>query len=199
VFDGYDIYVFGDNINEETEEFIAPYVINQKVKFQKLNGLGNAKSFLYIIQFAIDNFDRDELVYLVEDDYLHLNGAPLALGEAINLQADYLTLYDHPDKYSSEYNYGMDSVRVVPTSNFHWKQTISTTMTFATTPAVLKRDIEIWTRAANSNPPTDHQAFLELRQQERTLFSCIPGQSTHTEALFLSPISNWFEVINAKA
>jgi hypothetical protein len=77
----------------------------------------------------------------------------------------------------------------------HWKMTISTTMTFAAKVSTLMKDKEIWLMNTMDSYPTDHQAFLQLREQGRSLISPIPGYSTHGETDWLSPFRNWEMII----
>ena len=56
--------------------------------------LGNAGAVHFAIDLAIQECHDGELVYICEDDYLHLSNASQLLREGM-LHSDYITLYDH--------------------------------------------------------------------------------------------------------
>ena len=60
--------------------------------------LGNPGSFWKLYEIALSIAKNDDIFYFVEDDYLHLPESPGALEEGLKY-FDYVTLYDHPDKY----------------------------------------------------------------------------------------------------
>lgn len=202
-----NLYVFADNCSEETLQAIKSRGINPVVI-----ALGNSNSWRYIVQAAIKNFNENSFVYLVEDDYLHLPGSLTALQQGLAV-ADYVTLYDHPDKYSDEngsspnpqVTQGGELSRVIRTSITHWKQTNSTTMTFATKVKTLKEDQDIWWRFTKDALPDDFHAFQTLLNgdaakgkntpaKKRTLISPLPGFATHAELAYLAPLTQWHSI-----
>jgi cellulose synthase/poly-beta-1,6-N-acetylglucosamine synthase-like glycosyltransferase len=56
-FKEYDIRIFADNISDETYQFIVKHYDSTKII--KI-ALGNAKSFMYCLDYAITNFADDE-------------------------------------------------------------------------------------------------------------------------------------------
>lgn len=141
---------------------------------------GNAGSLKFAFEIAFEECQDEDLVYFCEDDYLHLYNSPQLLREGMK-KADYVTLYDHPDKYSNSYNFGEFS-KVIKTESSHWRYTISTCMTFATTVKTLKEDYEIWLKYIDGSHPHDHMAFTDLNKtKKRRLAVCIPGAACHTD------------------
>lgn len=128
--------------------------------------------------------------------------------------ADYVTLYDHPDKYSDaegnspnpHVTQGGEVSRVVRTASTHWKQTNSTTMTFAARVKTLKEDQETWWNCTKDALPDDFNAFQMLLNREpsqqspspsrRVLINSIPGFATHAELAYLSPLTKWHPIKN---
>jgi len=146
----------------------------------EITDLGNAGSLIYSIKSSISDCADDEVVYFCEDDYLHKMNSSQLIEEGIK-RCDYLTLYDHPDKYTSDYNGGEFS-KVIKTESTHWRYTISTCMTFATKIKTLKEDIDIWEKYTKENHPHDHQIFTDLnKEKNRRLAVCIPGSACHTD------------------
>jgi len=157
--------------------------------------LGNAASMHYALDLAAAECRDEELAYFVEDDYLHLGNAPILLREGM-LHSEYITLYDHPDKYTNMYNMGETS-QVVRTNSTHWRYTVSTCMTFAVKVGTLKEDIEIFKKhradvsddaplmkSKDGDHPMDHAIFTELKEKGRRLTVCIPGAACHTDLTF---------------
>lgn len=163
--------------------------------------LGNAGSLLYAITQAKKELEKSNHyarspIYFVEDDYLHQpNRARFLLSEGrwassgLPFSKDtkhYWTLYDHPDKYSIAYNYH-ETGKVTRTKHGHWRQSVSTTMTFATTYETLESDFPIWESFLkesiknNAGHPPDHDIFKALNKSGRELYVSIPGASCHAD------------------
>ena len=178
-----DVTIIADNVSDATLEMANNFTKN----ILKTN-YGNAGSLFHCIDLSM-SFNDDEIVYFVEDDYLHKEGEnlQLLLEEGLSV-AKYTTLYDHPDKYESECNYG-ESCFVFKTKSSHWRTTISTCMTFASTVSQIKKDIHIWKKHTQSFHPNDHQIFSEINSSLKfcqKLAVCIPGRAYHTDMTYLT-------------
>lgn len=164
---------------------------------------GNAGSLISTIKLAIETSEDDEeVVYFCEDDYLHLPTAPILLQE-ISTHADYFTLYDHPDKYTNEYDFGETS-KVIRTNSSHWRFTVSTCMTFGTKVEILKQDIDVWEKYTQEDHPHDHLIFTDLAEEGRKLALSIPGAACHLDlsysgragALLIEPWATQMAIID---
>jgi len=142
-----------------------------------ITDLGNAGSLKKALELAVEENKDDELVYFCEDDYLHLGCAPKLLEEGIK-RSHYVSLYDHPDKYTPYYNLGEYS-KVIKTASSHWRFTVSTCMTFGTTVKTLKEDMDIWLKFTDGVHPHDHFIFTDLGKRGRKLAIPIPGVACH--------------------
>ncbi len=158
--------------------------------------LNNGASFRYILDKAL-LLDDDEYVYFLEDDYIHLDGSDKIIKEGLE-RSDYVSLYDHPDKYIDGNRGGNPFVegggeitRVILTGLSHWKLTNSTTMTFACKVSTLKDDSELWRECVSESYPKDFATFMKLREKNKTLITPIPSMSTHCENNWLAPLRNW--------
>jgi GT2 family glycosyltransferase len=179
IFGHHDTIIVADKVKPETKKLLA-----SRVKDVHHTSLGNSKSFVYALDLAVQQPD-DEIVYLVEDDYLHLPDAEQILIEGVE-RADYVSLYDHPDKYMSPgpnplVRDGGEASKVILTRSTHWKYTNSTTMTFAAKAGTLKQDYNLLKQHCEYDIPLDFRMFTHLLQRGRKLITPIPGRSTHCD------------------
>jgi len=195
-----DINIFADNTSPETDELIQK--ISKKAPIKTSFG-SSGQSFRNVYEKAISENTDDTIIYFVENDYIHNWGSMNAIIEGIEMGADYVTLYDHPDKYidkdkggNPEVENGGEITQVFLTNNYHWKLTNSTTMTFAATVKTLIRDAYVIKKHTSGSYPTDYQMCVELRALGKTMISPIPGLATHGETMWLSPLIDWQEVMN---
>jgi hypothetical protein len=163
----------------------------------KINGGSEGSSFDKMIDHITNlNLNDDDIIYILEDDYLHIENWITILNEGIKqINADYVTLYDHKDKYYFKI-YDQIREKIFISNSVHWRTTPSTTSTFACKFKILKRDKEVHKNFAKNNIVDDHNKFLELWNRGSNLISCIPGYSTHVEQEYLSPLVNWKQINN---
>lgn len=148
-------------------------------------------SFIETLNYILSkDFNDDTIIYFLEDDYVHCPGWDKILMDGFNLPVDYVTLYDHGDKYQEMYKDFM--TKVLHTELSHWIPTPSTTNTFAVKFKTIKEDQNIHRYFSTGfEPSADHNKFLELHQKKRILISSLPGYSTHAHKEFLSPCIDW--------
>ena len=198
VFKDADWLLIADNVSEETDKMIQKYVDKDCIIYASV-GHG-AGTFNMALDKAL-SYDDDEIIYFIENDYLHKENSADLLKEGFGLGADFVALYDHPDKYldpslgGNPYcQGGAEDTRVYLTDSCHWKITNSTTMTFASKVKTLKEIESILRKWTNDKHPNDFQMFLELRQNNRLLITPLPGAATHGETRWLSPLTDWSEI-----
>lgn len=191
----YDIIVMADNVSQDTVKMIKQYIT--PVNIHRVSVGHGAGTFNLALTKAL-TYQDNEIVYFVENDYLHRQHSAQILLEGFNLGANYVALYDHPDKYIDEANPevegGGEVTRVMLGKSCHWKLTNSTTMTFAAKVKTLKKDESILRAYTQGTYPKDFEMFLTLRDKGNTLITPIPGYSTHGETAWLSPLTDWSKV-----
>jgi hypothetical protein len=185
--------VIADNVSEATKQMLERYVLN--IKYVSV-GHG-AGTFNLALDEALQSAD-DEIIYFLENDYLHKPGADKILEEGFDLGYHYVALYDHPDKYINGANPfvedGGEVTRVMLSNLCHWKLTNSTTMTFAAQVKTLKEDESVFREHTMGSYPKDFEMFLALREKQRGLITPIPGYATHGETAWLSPLTDWSKI-----
>jgi hypothetical protein len=198
VFGKENFHIIADNVSEETQRIILDCDI-QDTQIDYVSVGHGAGTFNLALDLALEQNDN-EVIYFLENDYLHTKNAKTIIIEGINLGADYVSGYDHPDKYIPASRGGNpqieddggETTKVYLTKSSHWKITNSTTMTFAAKVSTLKRDETILRKYTNmGHYPQDYKMFLELRENNAILVTSIPGVSTHGETMWLSPVIDW--------
>ena len=198
VFKDADWYLIADNVSVQTNTMMQKYVPLNCTEYQSV-GHG-AGTFNIALDKAL-TYNDDDIVYFIENDYLHKPESIEILKEGFNLGASFVALYDHPDKYLDPSNGGnpycvggAEDTRVYLTDSCHWKITNSTTMTFAAKVSTLKRVESVLRKHTSGTHPDDFQMFLELRQLGELLITPIPGYATHGETRWLSPLTDWSQL-----
>jgi hypothetical protein len=192
-----DITLIADNVEDYTYTWLESLFKYEKIR---RTNVGNAKGAIYALNLALEICNDDDFVYFVEDDYLHKKNSKVVLLEGLQ-KFDYVTLYDHLDKYMSPspnpyVKSGGEKTTVYLTKSCHWKLTNSTTMTFATTVKYLKSDKLIFETFCQGSIPSDFKLFMELvTQRNRTLGSPLPGYSSHGATAYLTPLTNWLNEV----
>lgn len=199
VFGSENFIIIADNVSEETFLMICKYVKSKQIT--KVSVGHGAGTFNLALNFALEKLEDNEIVYFLENDYLHKPDSQKILEEGFSLGASFVSLYDHPDKYMDPIyggnpycGGGAEDTRVYLTDNCHWKVTNSTTMTFAAKVSTLKRTEHTLRKHTLETHPNDFQMFLELRQNNELLITSIPGYSTHGETAWLTPLTDWSKI-----
>jgi hypothetical protein len=178
--------------------------------------LGNPGSFWKLYEIALAQVKPEDIVYFIEDDYLHLPEAPETIFEGLTY-FDYVTVYDQPDKYQAvgkvvnpyaKRNQYSETTQVVRGELAIWRISNSTTMTFAVNGKTLKEDADIWCLTGTQKGDYDFEIFTTITRQpilwrkrylkfvirkfkhffkpKRYLGVTCPGKALHLEMAYIS-------------
>lgn len=198
--DKYGWLVIADNLSKDTMEMIKKFVPEKSILEVSI---GNGAGTFNVALDIINGYNDSEVVYFMENDYLHKENADTVLIEGIMTGSEYVSLYDHPDKYMPPSKggnpfigeNGHENTKIFMTKSSHWKIANSTTMTFAAKVNNIKKDIDIMRKWTSGIHPYDFQMFIDLINRGRSLITPIPGYSTHGETRWLSPLVDWESII----
>ena len=175
-----DFTIKADNISEDTKKMILKYVPEECIQHVKV-GHG-AGTFNLALDLAL-TYNDNEIVYFIENDYLHTSDAKKILEEGFDIGASFVSLYDHPDKYlapdrgGNPYcDGGAEDTRVYLTDNSHWKITNSTTMTFAAKVKTLKESY-FGKKEVKQDDEIDNVAAGESAEQPADLSNAMAAYS----------------------
>lgn len=189
----HDIIVLADNCSEPTLDIIKKFI--DPINIEKMSVGHGAGTFNLALDKAL-KWKDDEIVYFVENDYIHLKGSPQILEEGFKLGAPYVTLYLHPDKFIPPFQGGNPEVeydggymtRIYRGETQLFGMFNSTTMTFAAKVKTLKEDEAILRKHTSETHPNDFPMFLELRDKGSALLCPLNTFSTHGETNWLAPL-----------
>jgi hypothetical protein len=196
-FEGYEIFIVADKVSDESFKYLSSKVQDDK-HIQRTSYGCCPGSFMFGLMWMIQTLKDDDKLYMTEDDYMYTPDAPKVIEEGLDL-ADYVSGYDHPDKYENHseggpnpfVEQGGEPTRVLRGATRHWKITNSCCMTFAARIKTLKQDASLMYQFNRTMRSDDFHMFLALGKQGRRLISPLPGVSTHGERLLLSPFIDW--------
>jgi len=161
------------------------------------HGGTDGHSFYNLLEYVYEqNIDDNTILYFLEDDYYHKPGWTNILREGFEyIGADYITLYDHKDKYFLPMYENLQS-KIIATPSIHWRTIPSTTNTYVMLSQTFKNHYGIHKEYCDLERgyTRDHDKFIRLWNEGSNLISCIPGYSTHCEVEYLSPCIKWSEI-----
>ena len=189
----YDINILADNCSDGTLDMIKKYI--DPINIEKVSIGHGAGTFNLALDMAL-KWEDDEIVYFVENDYVHFPNSAQMLEEGFKLGAPYVTLYLHPDKFMTPLQGGnpeVDNDGGYTTKIFRGETQLfgmfnSTTMTFAAKVKTLKEDEYILRKYTSGTHPNDFPMFLELRDNGKALLCPLNTFSTHGETQWLAPL-----------
>ena len=174
-----------------------------------LPGLGNGPSFRRAVESALAMPDGT-VAYLAEDDYLYVEPALERVTGVFAAvpAADYVTPYDHLDRYTRSDDAGGGRSHVIVAAGQHWRTVDSTTMTFGARVERLRNDN--WVVRLATTPrkrPKDHLMWRLIQGQKhffwkfpkRLLLGPIPSLASHMDTKALAPVVDWTSVARAAA
>lgn len=161
-------------------------------KIQELKLGSGALSFVHSIQYALSIAEENDLIYFVEDDYLHRPEAMNVLIEGMTINKNgYISLYDHKDKYFLP-EYSNLTSQIYISDSCHWRTSPSTTDTFCITKKTLDKYKDIFIKwSTGVNCSMDHRRCIDLWNNNVPLITSIPGFATHCELEYISPAWDW--------
>lgn len=189
-----DITVMFDG--EPNEEHFL-YNDTRNYTLVKKQGGNDGQSFLNLLEYVYEqNIDDDTILYFVEDDFYHKPEWTNIMREGFEyMGVDYITLYDHADKYFLPMYESLQS-KIIATPSTHWRTTPSTTNTYAMLAKTFKKHYNIHVEYCDlvKGYTRDHDKFMKLWEIGSNLVSCMPGYSTHCETEYLSPCIDWSKI-----
>lgn len=193
IFGNQNFYVVADNCSQDTLNMINKYIYYDNIEKVSIGHGGG--TFNLALDKAL-TYDDNDIVYFIENDYIHLSGSNDILREGFDLGASFVTLYLHPDKFISGNRGGNIEVQDdggYLTKIYRGKSELfhiinSTTMTFASKVCTLKQNESILREYTKETYPRDFDMFIELRKNKIYLICPLNTKSTHGESLWLAPL-----------
>ena len=177
------------------EDFVAHYLPVKNIKDSKDNMITTMASIRDSLRHAKN---CDDLIYFVEDDYIHKSEA---LAEMVFAYEKFSSIFrDEVFILSTDYPYlykNIDKTNILIGENTHWRTVKESLLTFMTSKKIIEKYFEkLLDMATNKNDPFEKNLH-EIYEKERC-FSPIPSLSIHctniNSAFGLSPNINFKKI-----
>lgn len=189
----YKIYVIGDELGEESLSFYKDYevtMINEK--------FGNDKSLEKCFQMAKE-FPDGDIVYFVEDDYLHLQKALPSAIFFLKYVDGFLHLTDYPNFYEVGH---FIQTEILLTPFNHWRRAPSTTFSFMTRAKQIKDNFGLLIKSCENADDTlfstifgwDDKTSMATGKRTQSLYSPLPSLATHMHEGTMAPGIDWKKI-----
>lgn len=160
------------------------------IPIEKIDFKNNLQSLEYCLFFAAGAPESD-IIYFVEDDYLHTDDALETLLEGFSLTKDsIISLYDHPDRYTRNDDVDYEKTKIVLGKKKYWRTAESTTCTWAITSKLYERVFDV----AYEYGLYDRGLFRALALRNIKLHTPMVASSTHCHMPFMSPFVDWSDL-----
>lgn len=188
----FQVTIIGDELSKEMVEFyqsstIKPTIINEK--------FGNDNSLMKMFELA-ENLPDDDIVYFLEDDYLHYPHFFFTCFDFIRKSPNktftdgfFLHPTDYPDQYHRK-DLIIPSLVILGELG-HFRQVSSSTFTFMSKVSLVKKYISHF----KSSTVNADDGFMSKIFQEVPIFSPLPGLATHMHEATMSPFMPWRELL----
>ena len=186
------LIILYDGTEEELrDDFVYNYHYpnSLKIEFQLIIGRSALKAGLILLDFIKNmEINNEDLLYLLENDYMHRDNWLSAISEIYNssIDFDFITLFDHLGAYNLPRNYNYKS-KLYATDSVIWKTTPATCFSVIATKKIFNEcydtfltellDYKIWTKL--------------LKKKKMVMLAPIPAYATHCMIDELSPGIDW--------
>jgi len=187
----FNIIFDGELTGTFTENFLNNPII--PVNLIQIQSGGEAQSGNMMWRYIQDEYEYadEDIIYIAENDYVHASGwVDVLIDFYKTYDASYVSLYDHNDKYFLPMYDDLQSPLI--TSKYcHWRGVPNTTGTFAVKGKYLREDMP-----EHLGIEGDFHKFKELVDNKgRSVYTPIPGYSTHCMNDLLSPLVDWEKIL----
>jgi hypothetical protein len=193
LFNDFRIIAVHDGPKGDLYDILSDRQDDGHAKIIKIDYQSNQKSLEHVLDLA-QNINTD-IIYFVEDDYLHKTGAAAALLEGFLIVQQFMphkkpivTLYDHPDRYTRTDDADSFDTKIFLGLKEYWRTAESTTCTWATTAKNYRDGIY---KNAKEFLLDDRGFFRRLFLTGHRLIQPMTGYSTHCHLPYLSPYVDW--------
>lgn len=179
----------GDELSMEMVEFFQEY---EQVALRN-EKLGNDESLRTMFKIT-ESFDDEDIVYFVEDDYLHFKYSFGQCFKWLNALPDVAV---HPTDYPAAYQQD----RVIPSlillgESNHWRSVNTSTFTFMLKVKTLRKHMQHFVESCEgANDAKLSNLFGWQMEPKVFLFSPIPGLATHMHEGTMSPYMPWDKIM----
>lgn len=184
------IILYNGSENNFQEDLFGSIIENFGLDFNIyfLNAQSAVESVLTMLEFLkSSDFREEDIIYILENDYLHHVNWIEEVFELFRseIDFDYASLYDHPDRYNLLYGYDMS--RLFVTKSRHWITAPSTCGSFMMRASVLKRDF----RYLYSTRADRHMFANLIGKKGRRLLTPVPGLAVHCMQDYPDPVQSF--------
>ena len=197
------IYIINDRTTDETlkwmsENTVAQFYVTDITSLDDLRKnhpypeyhpvVVNACPDLTEIIVALAEQNPDELIYVCEDDYLHIDIAITAMKKVFDGGYEgFYVPYDYPDRYMLDRNKTCD---LVAGPYGHLRSIPSATLTIAAKGSTwLQYKYELLRAGVFADDSWTWKAFAQIGA-----FSPVPGHATHLQEYCITPYMPWQEI-----